>query len=721
MAAVSFCKDDDVYVFYRMSKRCTPERKYLATLDPRHGAQRPRTGMSEGWVPARVVRDYSASDSEGAVKVKYTWPHFYTHRGNIADANSDYSEWFKVEDVKLASAGPAPHPGVPKLILPGSQPELAIITFRWGGLNEIVVPGQWGATGSSVSDLFVDSFMDSAVVPRLGNTYEVWTVYVESPVDLVKLADTAHLIFGPTHPARRAKRCVSMYFLYPTAFEENCIPSRETGSDGGAALLDQKSIYRMMQSVERAGVPTKFPHPSNFYESLTSKRWTSMMSTTPHLRVPPTVSLPRMLVETSCAEAAERGLAGLTEVKKFQAQMNGDGSKDIAVMKGVAKLGFSWEALDVKFWKGEDGLAEALSMLTQAIEISGELTGQPHDLESIILQEYCDHDLELRLYVVDGKVESSIYTKFCSIKDNNEFGDFHESFAQEDAARDWMGNDVAALQDGERQCREVTQHWLTWVQSQICDLPPAIRFDYFVGRTPGKAGSATIWTLEICELGFSMLGDKDLPDKVFAAMLRSMLGERPGAPAARSPASPKWVPKTPAAIEEPVAAAPAVASEASDGPTKKNGKQPSKGAKSGGTSDIGMSASEASPVLYVLVPPFKHGTSDQQACTGTYYIEESRCANGHPLWRNSSGDRWLYMGTDGAWYVGDEEEEGKDFECDQGYIRHQASEKTMPYDLEGPWSRGPDWKNDKQIAVSLDGSILSASQGERSKGKGKRR
>ena len=137
--------------------------------------------------------------------------------------------------------------------------------------------------------------------------------------------------------------------------------------------------------------------------------------------------------------------------------------------------------------------------LLQVIEISDELTGQPHDLEALIIQEFVEHDLEARLYVVNGearfrakrhnlhvshmdagqnrfgspfwgigappriepicvgigiftggtiwllthgqiaqspgpqtkntckkwrKVETIIYTKFCKIKPNNEFGDF---------------------------------------------------------------------------------------------------------------------------------------------------------------------------------------------------------------------------------------------------------------------------------------------------------
>merc|ERR1712151_858749 len=91
-----------------------------------------------------------------------------------------------------------------------------------------------------------------------------------------------------------------------------------------------------------------------------------------------------------------------------------------------------------------------------------------------------------------------------------------------EAAKAWMEGDYDALADGERQCREVASDW---IQAQVCETPAAVRFDFFVGRSsPGKA---YIWTLEICELGFSMLGAKDLPDKVFAAMLRSCLGESP--------------------------------------------------------------------------------------------------------------------------------------------------------------------------------------------------
>lgn len=712
MAAAAFCKGDEVYVFYRMTKRCLPQRKYLAVLDPRHGSYRPRNGVSDGWVPARVVE---VKDDD--VRVSYRWPYFFTQRGHMADCNSEWTEWYRAADVR--SSGSTSNARFPQ---PGTEPDLALITFRWGGWNEVIAPGQWGETGSSVSDIFIDSFVDMAVTPKLGNSYEVWTVYIDDRNDMNKIADSAHLIFGPNHPAMRARHTCAMYHLYPTGFEENCIPNRETGEDGGAALVDQKSLFRMIQAVERAGIPTRFPHPSGFYELLSSKRWTYMMSLTPSLRVPPTIAMPRMLVEQGCDVAAKKGLAALTHVRNQQAKLRNESLPSEPITKGVAKLGFSWEALDVKFWEQEKGLEDALYQLTQTIEISQEITGQPHDLEAIIVQEYCKHDLELRLYVVEGKVETSIYTKFCRIKENLEFGDFKELFDRKEAARQWMGNDLAALQDGERQCRDIAMEWLVWVEAQISEPPPAIRFDFFVGRA-ATAGQATVWTLEICELGFSMLGAKDLPAKVFRAMLRSCLGEQvavTGQPEAEKQAA--------------IAADPAPSTVPAEGTERAESSQPLLGGQGGSQPDAAAiastiaAASEAAaaesdeelpvppPVLFIVLPNNNQMTKEQMVCAGKYDLMHRREANGMPIWQHDSRKRWLYYGNDDYWYVGDEEECKMKFDCDQGYIRHEGAGYTMPTALPGAWERGPDWTPDPGIAVNLDGS---APNGAKPKGKDK--
>lgn len=511
-----------MFVFYRMDKRCVQERKYVAALDPRHGAYRPRMGISEGWVPGRVSLDQETNGQHcGEVSIQYIWPHFFTKHGRLTNNSKPYCEWYPPDQVRHAPdcSLPSDFP----LVLPGSRPELAIIAFRWGGAAEISHCEQWGDTGSSISDTFFESFLDMAVCPQLGTDYEVWTVYIEDHSDMMKIADTAHLIFGASHPARRARRTCAMYFLYPTAFEEGCVPTMETGSDHGAALVDQKSFFRMMKSVERAGVPSRFPHCSGLYEQLASKRWTHELALTPHLRVPPTVAVPRMLIEHNCSKAASRALEALHLVKSQQASLRGEAAQgDTIISKGVAKLGYSWEALDVKFWQGDEGLAEMLSQLTQAIEISQEMTGQPHDCESLLVQEYIPHDFELRMYTVEGQITDCIYTKFCSIKTNQEFGDFKQLFSGSEVTSQWMHGDSAAMADADRQCRNLTAHWLAWARAQSCEIPPGLRFDYFVKRGP-QPGRATVWTLEICELGFSMLNHKHLPAKVFEAMLRSCM------------------------------------------------------------------------------------------------------------------------------------------------------------------------------------------------------
>jgi len=684
-ATAPLLKGDDVYVFYQMEKRCQASRKYFAALDPRQGSYRPRVGMSEGWVPARVMRDHDPTARDADVLVEYRWPYFHTQRGHLADSNSGWMEGFPAHYVRRAPGSTNGLPVVRPLIPPGSRPELAIITFRWGGTNEIVAPEQWGETGSSVSDLFVESFIDSAVIPRFGPNYEVWTAYVQDHSDILKIAESAHLMFGPNHPIRRARHTVGMYFLYPTAFEEGCIPNHETGEDHGAALVDHNAFFRMIKAVERCGIPTRFPHPSGFYEVLTSKRWNYMMSMVPHLRVPPTVGCPRMLIERSCKGAAAHALASLNVVKRQQAKLSNSPLPTTDINRGVAKLGFSWEALDVKYWEGESGLESALHQLTQAIEISGELTGQPHDLESIIVQEYCEHDLELRLYAVEGQVEVGIYTKFLRIKQNQEFGDFKELFTGDKAADAWMGGDRAALEDGERQCREITDHWLHWVRAQICEVPPAVRFDFFVGRT-AEPGKAVVWTLEICELGFSMLGEQKLPSKVFAAMLRSCLGESSPSREKEQEVCSKI---EPANVEDAasVASAGGANAEVPDG---------------------------VPPVLHILVPSGPGTTSDQQMCSGMYEMVRRTKVNRRPLWQHVRGDRWLYFGCDDYWYVGDEEEKGLNFKCMQGYIRHPAGTATTPEAFPRTWEKyltSEDWVQDDRIVVGTEVSAVAKGKG----------
>merc|ERR1719440_2623721 len=235
-----YAKGDEVFVFYRMDKRCEKTRKYLAVLDPRHGGYRPRMGMAEGWVLARVMQDHDPVKRPGEVCVEYSWPHFYNKQGQATSSSTGWTEWFPTRYV--LKAPPATGPRRP-MLRPDYQPELAIIAFRWGGRDQISHCSQWGETGTSASDTFFSCFLDRSVHPSLQQDYEVWIVYIEDHSDMMKVSQTAHLVFGANHPARRAKNWCAMYFLYPTAFEESCVPTAQTGGDNGAGLVDQKSFF----------------------------------------------------------------------------------------------------------------------------------------------------------------------------------------------------------------------------------------------------------------------------------------------------------------------------------------------------------------------------------------------------------------------------------------------------------------------------------------------
>ena len=135
-------------------------------------------------------------------------------------------------------------------------------------------------------------FAHLAEKPKKGSISNLSTkVYIERSEDLRKFADTAQLILAG-HPVMRCQRQAAMYFLYPTNFEENSTPFVEVGSDGGAAFVHTEELLFTMRTVERLGVKTAFPHPSDLYEILAGKTWTFNLTFAPEYRVPTTVRVP---------------------------------------------------------------------------------------------------------------------------------------------------------------------------------------------------------------------------------------------------------------------------------------------------------------------------------------------------------------------------------------------------------------------------------------------
>ena len=69
----------------------------------------------------------------------------------------------------------------------------------------------------------------------------------------------------------------------------------------------------------------------------------------------------------------------------------------------------------------------------------------------------------------------------------------------------------------ERRIGRLVDAWLVWLRCRNCDMPPALRIDCLVRRS--GVGRAEVHTLELTELGFSMLAWTDGPRLVFGALM----------------------------------------------------------------------------------------------------------------------------------------------------------------------------------------------------------
>jgi len=394
------------------------------------------------------------------------------------------------------------------------QPVLTLFHVRWGGeqpVNPVTEGlGGWGQIGSTPSDNYINGWEES-VFNALGPTYEIISAFIQGSDELTKLnAPLLRHLFSGQHIG-------ALYFLWPIAFQD--------GHEFPAYVQREKSL-ELMISMEASGVPTRFPHQSHLYKIFASKEWTAQMCLHPLLHVPLTTMVARQAVATDPGKAATTAMQALNNLAQTRAtwfpQMGaadrgttGPGGRP-AVLRGVAKLGWSWEAMDVTAWRNKQELERALAQL---IEQPGSMVDQ------VFVQEYVDFDVEMRHFVVEPdiaypqtwKPKRIIYTVFKD-KQGGSFRNF-DRYDRKTCKEKNFQNDEAAIADAEQQAEQLIGRWLQWLQAQTHELPVVCRFDIMAKRVgPGRA---QITTGELTELGGCFLGWPKGPQVVFAAMLRS--------------------------------------------------------------------------------------------------------------------------------------------------------------------------------------------------------
>jgi hypothetical protein len=340
----AFRRGEIVECFYRMG---CDDGGYFPVATISAGTLRPRFGRTDGWMTARVDEDWPPPPpapgipppgTASRIRVRHMHPFWSNRRGERLDPfeDRDMVVFMLPSDVR--------RPGQ------GYQPALSLLVMRWGGEQTQFNVEQWGAASASVSDTYVEAVLDQTLYQRLGPNYEVISAFIESGADMLKLQPSAvvQLMHG--------RHLCALYFLWP-------VMAQDGGDIEQSGMVNQSAYFSTLRAFEAAGVPTRFPHASQLYETLLAKDWQASLCLFPRLRIPPTVIVNRAAVVRSPRTAATHVLEALSQCRSMRYESDSAEPDCLRPMegeirKGVVKLGFAWEAAHVRIFReaASDGL-----------------------------------------------------------------------------------------------------------------------------------------------------------------------------------------------------------------------------------------------------------------------------------------------------------------------------------------------------------------------------
>ena len=285
-----FREGDLVDVFYRISQ---DSGHYFPVANAASGTLRPRYGRTDGWMRAVLAEDWPLGQAAqvgdlgatGSVKVRHTHPFWVNPAGELLDVSNERNMVVTVDarDVRPASDG--------RLT---ARPTLSIFVVRWGGEHTKFNNEEWGGAGASVSEQYIEWFLDKCVYATLGPDYEVSTrrreaarpprrrdgrlppaarctslaltppptlsprrgqvvsAFIESGADMGKL------MAGPIAATMTGRHRCGCYFLWPTSFQD--------GTEDQSGMVPHGAYFDAVKGFEAAGLPTRFPHPSQRLE-----------------------------------------------------------------------------------------------------------------------------------------------------------------------------------------------------------------------------------------------------------------------------------------------------------------------------------------------------------------------------------------------------------------------------------------------------------------------
>jgi len=323
-------------------------------------------------------------------------------------------------------------------------------------------------------------------------SYEVHSAFVRNSADLESMGQALAA-------AMRGKCQAGLYFLWPTQHASDA--RRLPGAVAEPALLG------LMERMEAAGVPTRWPHPLNLYRQMAGKLWVPRVSCErPDLCVPLTVRLDMAKWDADQRAAAEDAIA---ELQRLRAASPGGRAPAEGTFRGVAKLGFSWMGADVRPFTGAAELVSALRHL---------LEGAQRDTVCLVQERIEDVACELRFLCCQDlaqgpeAVKKEILWMKLHAPQHNSDETFHltshQTMGAQEAADYAFCGSMEALRDAEKKAAGLADLWLQWFRQEGYGTPATCRLDFLVSVPARRRGrpEASVWTVELCECGGSLCG-----------------------------------------------------------------------------------------------------------------------------------------------------------------------------------------------------------------------
>lgn len=342
-----------------------------------------------------------------------------------------------------------------------------------------------------VNDLANDGMLQEllngphGVHDTLSCEYEVHQAFIKHSQDVARInaSSTRNLLRAPSISA--------WYFLRPVKHVESQGVAMKIGD------VCEHPFFGMCQQMERAGIPTGWPHPCHLWRLLCGEFWAPQMCLNRGFKVPATSRVHFAEFSEAPEETAVRVIECVRDLRRH-ANVHPDESPD--ELKGVVKFGFSWNAEDVLPFCGVQSLVQVLTRLFK----------RPGSSQIVcIVQEMVPEVVcELRLLCIHDALKSNelgedVFAKECiwmPMKGEMEGLSIAADIPVDDkeARYEFFSGNKDAQKSAEAQAFALADKWFLWFCTECPDPPHAIRLDFMVSYSP-VSDEASLWTCGVQE------------------------------------------------------------------------------------------------------------------------------------------------------------------------------------------------------------------------------